>query len=204
VLDALWRRLQGRGEEAVQVVDLAALPPLTPATLRELGRRRVLVAAPAVDPRAVHDAPALAGLSPVLRVSVANAYAVELSRLCPPYHAERRAGGDRVFLHLGGPVDPPLRLEVALTPEGAVGPPGVPPEAALDLDHVLRQGRFFELPTIDRPGGAGVLWILSVVLGGRHHLVRRADPRGDDRDLLARVLAALGLDLEVELARRRP
>lgn len=219
MLETLWQRLAGGPRGEPEVVDVARLPELAPSVLRSLARELKLVATPAVDPRAFYDAPPLRQLSPVLRTSLANAYSLEADRVCPPYFAQRRDGRDRLFCavtDLDGPASPSerrsssagapwLRVEVEFTPDGLVGPPGsaFAPEAALDLDQLLRAHDFWSRPALEGPeGGAGSLWHLSVVIGGRHHLLRRVAPRGQDRDLLEGVLAALGIDLAARQAER--
>lgn len=201
MLDTLWQKLAGGPRGEPEVVDVARLPELVPSVLRSLARELKLVATPAAAPRAFYDAPALRHLSPTLRVAMANAYALDAHRTCPPYFAQRSDGRERLFCAYAPAGGPPLRVEVEFTPDGLTGPPGsaFAPEAALDLDRVLRTHDFWQVPTLGGPeGGDGELWHLSVVLGGRHHLVRRCAPKGADHDLLVGVLAALGVDVLAE------
>ncbi len=209
MLDTLWQKLSGGPRGEPEVVDIARLPELVPSVLRSLSRELKLLATPAADPRAFYDAPSLRGLSPALRVSLANGHALDAHRVCPPYFARRRDGRDRLFCACAPEDGPPVRVEVEFTPDGLVGPPGAAfaPEAALDLDRLLRTHDFWLQPTLAGPVGAGdgldgELWHLSVVLGGRHHLLRRWSPKGRDHDLLAGVFLVLGVDAAAQRRER--
>lgn len=206
MLETLWQKLAGGPRGEPEVVDIARLPELVPSVLRSLARELKLVATPAADPRAFYDAPSLRHLSPTLRVGLANGYALDAHRACPPYFVQRRDGRDRLFCAYAPTDGPAMRVEVEFTPDGLRGPPGLSfaPEAALDLDHLLRTHDFWQLPTLAGPDGLdGELWHLSVVLGGRHHLLRRWSPRGGDKDLLVGVLLVLGIDVAAERRQRR-
>lgn len=207
MLETIWQRLAGGPRGEPEVVDLARLPELIPPVLRRLSRELTLIATPAADPRAFYDAPALRHLSPVLRVGVCNALALDVHEACPPYHARRREGRDLLFCSFAARGAPPLRVEVEFTPDGLRGPPGTayPPEAALDLDGLLRRADFWALPaTAGATSHDGDLWHLSVVLGGRQHVLRRCSPKGAERDLLQGVLLALGIDVAALRRGRTP
>lgn len=155
--------------------------------------------------RAFHDAPALARLSRRRRLEVANALALEASRVCPAYAGT--TSRDLVFCaHLPGPGQV-RAYEAALGRLGgrvrraAVGldPAGpwvdLSPERALDVEQVLRASRVWELPPVvddDRPEDVwGDVWWLVRFERGRHHVVRRRAPEGADRALCVSVLAVL-------------
>lgn len=151
-----------------------------------------------------HDAPALQALPRRRRLQVANALALEASRVCPAYAGT--TSRDLVFCaHLPGPGQ--LRAyEAALARVGgrvrraaAGGEPAGPwvdlsPERALDLEQVLRGTRARELPAVvddDRPEDVwGDVWWLVRFERGRHHVLRRRAPVGAERALL---VTALGL-----------
>ncbi|MCO5172164.1 MAG: hypothetical protein M9894_38195 [Planctomycetes bacterium] len=197
MLETLWRRLAGGPDSEPDLVDIRTLPDASPLVLRRLAREHRLLVTPAAAPHAFHDAPPLRRLSPALRVSVANGYALDVHQRCPPYHAQRGDGRERLFCSFAPACGAPVVVEVEFTPDGVVGPPGTrfQPEAALDLDRLLREAGFWDLPTLSGPDALqGELWHLSVVLGGRHHLLRRCRPKGPDLMLLRGVLLALGVD----------
>lgn len=203
MLETLWRRLAGGPDHEPDLVDIGALPDASPLALRRLARQHRLLVTPAAAPRAFYDAPSLRGLSPGLRVSVANGYALDVHQRCPPYHARRGDGRERLFCSYASGARAPLAVEVEFTPDGVVGPPGTtfPPEAALDLDRLLRRSRFWELPTLAGPDGLeGEMWHLSVVLGGRQHLLRRGG-KCLELPLFRGILQALGVDPRAALAR---
>ncbi len=171
--------------------------------VRALGRDLIFTrSAPA---RAFHDAPGLARLPARRRLEVANALALEASRVCPGYagstsrdlvfcahlDAEGRVRAyEAALARVGGRV---RRAAVA----GALAGPWVDlsPEAALDVEQVLRASRVWELPAAvedERHEDVwGDVWWLVRFERGRHHVLRRRAPDGADRALLVSIMAVL-------------
>jgi hypothetical protein len=166
---------------------------------------RDLIFTESAPERAFHDAPAVAQLARRRRLEVANALALEASRVCPGYAGT--TSRDLVFCaHLSGPGQV-RAYEAALGRVGgrvraaAIGrdPAGpwvdLSPENALDLEQVLRAARVWELPAAtddDRPEDVwSDVWWLVRFERGRHHVLRRRAPQGADRVLLVSVMAVL-------------
>jgi hypothetical protein len=175
-----------------------------------------LVVVPCAAPRAFYDAPNVTGHARADRLTLANSSAVLAQLECPPYHAQRgdptkdllfisrqpqRTGRDR------GWVEGAFRVEVELQGERGVlrdltaddaPAPGVdlPPERVLELAQVLRQGRFWDLPTTDvEEGRLGWMWYVSRLERGRQHLVLRGRPHGATLQLLESLAAVLDDEL---------
>lgn len=150
--------------------------------------------------RAFFDAPAVAALPLARRVEVANALALEASRVCPPVDPRR----DSVFVaHLDGATFEAYEARLdrvggevrRVLRRGAAPWAPLSPETALDLECLLRADRFGDLPAAvedERPEDVWWdVWWLARHARGRLHVIRRRRPRGTDGALLVAVMALL-------------
>lgn len=205
--------------ETIHVQDLPAT-----ARAKQTAMRSKLVVTDCAAPRAFYDSPALATLPRAARLKLANAHALELPESCPPYYTLRNdEPRDVLFLgrELGhGCMDGEIAVEVELLAEGgrvrdltrSFGGPtserwlDVSPERVLDLDHLLRRARFWDLPATDgRDGEDEPLWHLSRLDRTRQHLLRRVSPSGDEGALFDSLLELFAdeIDMFREDLRRR-
>jgi hypothetical protein len=214
MIGGLLRRMRlARGEsaepETIHVADLPAGRALQAAV------RRKLVVTDCAAPRAFYDAPALATLPRAARLKLANALALELPPSCPPYYTLRN-DEPRDVLYLGrqlghGLADGELAVEVELLAEGgrvrdvstSFGGPAtarwldLAPDRVLDLDHLLRRARFWDLPATDgKLGDDETVWHLSRLERTRQHLVRRVSPSGDEAVLFESLAGLLADELQ--------
>lgn len=192
-------------------LDDARPRPGRPVTLGER-----LVATPCAAPRAFYDAPDRAHRRRRERLADANQVAMVTNLEAPPYYALREdRTKDLLFLarraqwrfprergHEQG-----FRVEVELREDGGVlrdlarheapAPPiPLPPERLLELAQVLRQGKFWDLPTTeDETGRKGFTWYVSRLERGRQHLIVRHRPSGATLELLESLAAVLDDEL---------
>lgn len=221
MLRGLLERLRGTDQEPeeVSLEDLRRLRTGDEDTSLVEAMREKLITTGCAAPRAFYDAPTFASRGRAERLAGANMMAFAADMHCPPYYAMRAdATKDLLFLSRA-----PSRqgahfaVEVEYAGEGGrvrdltfhfPGAPdpetiALPPERALELEHVLRQGRFWHLPAHDGRGGLdGVDWYVSRLERGRHHLVHRWQPEGSDLELLESLAAVLDDELAA-LAERR-